>query len=119
MYARWLICLEALALGILICCAEISGNLRVQGRIVGLDEAYDTESHMQYFIWRLRAREAFLLVVALWVASVLLAAYRRIRAGDGEVGIAKYGSRDAIVATLTLPIAVVTVGFIFGLDVGM
>jgi hypothetical protein len=119
MYARWLICLEALALGILICFAQISGNLRFEGRIGGLDEAHDIESHIHYFIWRLRAREAFLLVVALWVVAVLLAAYTRIRAGDKEVRIAKYGSRAAIVATLVLPIAVVTVGFIFGLDVGM
>jgi hypothetical protein len=119
MYARWLIGLEALALGILICCAEFSGNSRFEGRIVGLDEAYDIESHMHYFIWRLRAREAFLLVVALWVAAVLLAAYTRIRAGDRAVGITRYGSRNAIVATLIFPIAVLSVGFIFGLDVGM
>jgi hypothetical protein len=119
MYARWLICLEAMALGILIYCAEIAGNLRFEGRIVGLDEAYDTESHMHYFIWHLRAREALLFVVALWVAAVLLAAYRRIRAGDTEFWIAKYGSRASIVATLILPIAGLMVGFIFGLDVGM
>jgi hypothetical protein len=119
MYARWLICLEAMALGILIFCSEISGNLRLEGRIVGLDEAYDTESHLHYFIWRLRAREAFLFVVAVWVAAILLAAYRRIRAGDVEFGMAKYGSRAAIAATLTLPIAGLLIGFIFGLDLGM
>src|SRR5271170_5065650 len=114
MYARWLICLEAMALGILIYCAEISGNLRFEGANAGLDEAYDTESHMHYFIWRLRAREALLFVVVLWVAAVLLAAYRRIRARDNEFGIAKYGSRAAIVATLILPIAGLMAGFIFG-----
>jgi hypothetical protein len=119
MYARWLICLEAAALGILVYCAEISGNLRFQGIIVGLDEAYDTESHLRYFIWRLRAREAFLFVVALWVAAVLLAAYRRIRAGDMEFGITKYGPRAAIAATLILPIVGIMAGWIFGLDVGM
>jgi hypothetical protein len=100
MYARWLIGLEAMALGIPIYCAAISGNLRFEGRIVGLDEAYDTESHMRHFIWRLRAREALLFVVALWVAAILLAAYRRIRSGDFESGIAKYGSRACVVATL-------------------
>jgi hypothetical protein len=57
--------------------------------------------------------------VALWVAAVLLAAYTRIRAGGREVGIRKYGSREIIVATLILPIAVLTMGFVFGLDVGM
>jgi hypothetical protein len=119
MYARWLICLEALALGVLIYCAEISGSLRFEGRIVGLDEAYDTESHLHYFIWRLRAREAFLFVVALWVAAILLATYRRIRAGDIEFGRVKYGSRAAMAATIVLPIAGLMVGFIFGLDMGM
>jgi hypothetical protein len=113
MYARWLICLEAMALGILIYCAEISGNLRFEGTNVGFDEAYDTESHMHYFIWRLRAREAFLFVVVLWVAAVLLAAYKRSRASN------KYGSRASIVTTLILPIAGLMVGFIFGLDLGM
>ena len=113
------VCLEAMALGILIYCAEISGNLRFEGRIVGLDEAYDTESHLHYFIWRLRAREAFLFVVALWVVALLLAAYRRIRAGDIELGMAKHGSRAATVATLILPIAGLMIGFIFGLDLGM
>lgn len=119
MYARWLICLEAMALGILIYCAEISGNLRFEGRIVGFDEAYDTESHLHYFIWHLRAREAFLFVVVLWVAAVIIAAHRRIRVKDMEFRIAKYGSRAAIVATLILPIAGLMAGFIFGLDLGM
>lgn len=76
MYARWLICLETMALGILIYCAEISGNLRFEGRNVGFDEAYDTESHLHYFIWRLRAREAFLFVVALWVAAAARKTHR-------------------------------------------
>jgi len=108
-----------MALGLLIYCAEVSGNLRFEGRIVGLGEAYDTESHLHYFIWRLRAREAFLFVVALWVVATLLAGYRRIRARDIEFEMAKYGSRAAIVTTLILPIAGLVLGFIFGLDLGM
>jgi hypothetical protein len=118
-YARWLIGLEAMTLGILLCCAEISGRLRFQGTIVGLDEAYDTDSYLHYFDWRLWAREAFLSVVVVWVAAVLLAAYVRIRGGNSELASAKYGSRGATMVALVLPIAVLIVGFIFGLDVGM
>jgi hypothetical protein len=118
-YARWLIGLEAITLGILLYFAEISGRLRYQGTIVGLDEAYDTDSYLHYFIWRLRAREALLFVVVVWVAAVLLAACVRIRGRSGELASAKYGSRGAIIAALVLPIAVLIVGFIFGLDSGM
>ena len=41
MYARWLICLEATALGILMYCANMSDSLRYEVQIVGFDDARD------------------------------------------------------------------------------
>jgi hypothetical protein len=119
MFSRWLLCLEAVSVALLIYCAETAGRLRFKGRIMGFDEAYDTESHLRYFVWHLRSREAFLFVLALWVAAILLAVYKRFRAGDLESGVAKYGSQAAIAATLIVPIAALMAGFILGFDFGM
>ena len=119
MHARWLLCLETIALAILVYFAEMSANLRFQGTPSGLDEAYDIESHMHYFIWRLRAREVLLLVIVLWVAAAFLVAYRVTRANDEESDTAKYGSSYTIWATLILPLVVLTAGFFFGLGEGV
>ena len=118
MYARWLVFAQALLIGLLIYFADISSDLRFQGTVAGFDGARDIESQTRYFNWHLRAREAFLLVVILWIAALLLAVYSRVRWGESDFGRAKFGSPNAILVTIILPIVGVWAAFIFGLDVG-
>jgi hypothetical protein len=119
MYARWLVCLETVALAVLIYCANVAGNLRFEGIPMGFDEAFDPESRAHYILWRSYSREALLLLVALWVIALALAGYAKIRAGNSEFGIARFGSRAAIGTTVILPIAGALAGFAFGLELGL
>jgi hypothetical protein len=119
MYARWLVCLETVALAVLVYCAYVAGNLRFEGIPMGLDEAFDPESRAHYILWRSYSREALLLLAVLWVIALVLAAFGQIRGGNSEFGIARFGSRAAIGATVILPIAGVLAGFTFGLELGL
>jgi hypothetical protein len=119
MYARWLVCLETVALAVLIYCAYVAGKLRFEGIHMGLDEAFDPESRAHYILWRSYSRETLLLLAALWLIAVGLAVYAQIRGGNSEFGIARFGSRAAIGTTVILPIAGVLAGFTFGLELGL
>ena len=72
MYARWLVGVESLAVAVLVYCAHISDSSQFDGVYYGFDGPPESALSV---IWRLRAREATLFVMALWVAA-LLTAYR-------------------------------------------
>jgi hypothetical protein len=78
MYARWLVGAESLAVAAILYCAHMSDSSHFDGAYYGFDGPPESELSI---IWRLRAREATLFVMALWV-SALLMAYARTRTGD-------------------------------------
>jgi hypothetical protein len=115
MYARWLVGAESLAVAIVLYCARIADSSEFKGVFYGFDGPPDSELRI---IWRLRAREALLLLIVLWVAAVLLA-YAKSRADNIDYAAAKYGSSVAIKATVVIPLACVLIGWVLGMHLAL
>ena len=111
MYARWLVGAESLAVAMIIYCANMADRSEFQGELYGFDGPPDTELRI---LWQLRAREALLLLMVLWIAGLLLA-YAKTRTGNIDYA-AKYGSSFAVRATIFIPLACVLIGWVLGLQ---
>jgi hypothetical protein len=108
MYARWLVAAESLTVAAVIYCAYMADSAEYVGEFMGFDGPPETELRM---LWRLRASEAFLLLVALWVAALLLA-YAKKRNGNGDYSLAKFGPSFTIRAAIAIPIAFSLIGWV-------
>jgi hypothetical protein len=110
MYARWLVGAEFLTAAVILYCAHMSDISQFHGEYYGFDGPPESELSI---LWRLRAHEAILLLVALWVAALLLS-YAKTRAHNLDCAEAIYGSRFSVNATIFLPLACVLVGWVLG-----
>jgi hypothetical protein len=112
MYARWLVGAESLAVAMIIYCANIADRTEFEGVFYGFDGPPDTELRI---LWQLRAREALLLLMVLWIAGLLLT-YAKARTANIDSAAAKYGSSFAVRATIVIPLACVLIGLALGLQ---
>jgi hypothetical protein len=111
MYARWLIAAQSLAVAAVLYCANRADSAEYKGEFFGFDGPPETALRT---IWRLRASESFLLLVALWVAALLLA-YSRKRTANRDCAMAKYGPDFAIRAAVVIPVACALIGWVLGI----
>jgi hypothetical protein len=111
MYARWLVGAESLAVAILLFCASISESSEFEGPYYGFDGPPETELRI---LWRLRAREALLLLMVLWVAALLLA-YAKTKTSNIDCAVTRYGTNLAIRATIIIPLACVVIGWVLAI----
>jgi hypothetical protein len=111
MYARWLVAAESLAVAAVLYCANMADSAEYVGPIIGLDGPPETELRI---LWRLRASEVFLLLVALWIVALLLA-YGSSRSGNNDEPASKYGSSFTIGAAIVVPIAFTLTGWVLGI----
>jgi hypothetical protein len=111
MYARWLVAAESLAIAAVLYCAYMADSAEYEGGFTGFDGPPETALRI---LWRLRASEAFLLLVILWVAALLLV-YAKNRTGDSDYAVAKYGPSFAVRAAVAIPIACTLIGWILGI----
>jgi hypothetical protein len=111
MYARWLVGAESLTVVVILYCAHMSDISQFHGEYYDFDGPPESDLSI---VWRLRAHEAVLLLIALWVAALLIA-YAKTRVYKLDCAEAKYGSRFSVSATLVFPLACVLIGWVLGI----
>lgn len=111
MYARWLVAAECLAVAAIIYCASRADSAEYPGEFFGFDGPPETALRT---LWRLRARELFLLLLALWVAALLLA-YLNNRTANHDYIMVKFRQNFTIRASVIIPIACALIGWALGI----
>ena len=111
MFARWLVGAESLTVAVILYCAHMSDISRFHGEYYGFDGPPESELSIA---WRLRAHEAVLLLIVLWVVALLMA-YAKARAYRLDCAEAKYGSRFSVSATIAFPLVCILIGWVLGI----
>jgi hypothetical protein len=111
---QFLLIAEAVGFVIFFYCAVKARDLYVE--IANIYELGGGEDEQLSFVeWHTYAREAFLVLMALWLVAISISAYQRIRSLRSRTRSLAYHPHRLLAASLALPIAGILIGFIFDL----
>jgi hypothetical protein len=111
MYAGILLSAQFLTVAVILYSTHMSDISELKGEYYGLDGPPKSESS---FLWLLRAHEAVLFLIALWIAALVLS-YANRRAGRLSSLGEKNGDHFSVNAAIVFPLACLLIGWVLGI----